>query len=166
MLVSAIRYEELEMPPDAPLSDQEQKDIVKWIQQGAYWPISDESSDREQADTAGAWWAAEPIDPGHVPMPAPGSHSRTVIDRYVDKRLSEQGLHRAPVADRQRLIRRLSYDLLGLPPSPQDIADGYALTGFFLLRHVLEPRGLDLAEARASFIAAVLREPGPTAAVG
>src|SRR5262249_6213114 len=40
-------------------------------------------------------------------------------------------------------------------PSSQDIADGYALTGFFLLRHVLQPRGLDLAEARASFIAAV-----------
>jgi len=49
-------------------------------------------------------------------------------------------------------------------PSPQDIADGYALTGFFLLRHVLEPRGLGLAEARASFIAAVLREGAPTAA--
>jgi DNA repair protein RecO (recombination protein O) len=43
-------------------------------------------------------------------------------------------------------------------PSPQDIADGFALTGFFLVRHVLEPRGLGLADARASFIAAVLRD--------
>ena len=43
-------------------------------------------------------------------------------------------------------------------PSPQDIADGFALTGFFLVRHVLEPRGLALADARASFIAAVLRD--------
>ena len=43
-------------------------------------------------------------------------------------------------------------------PSPQDIADAYALTGFFLVRHVLEPRGLGLADARASFIAAVLRD--------
>jgi DNA repair protein RecO (recombination protein O) len=42
--------------------------------------------------------------------------------------------------------------------SPKDIADGFALTGFFLVRHVLEPRGLGLAEARASFIAAVLRD--------
>src|SRR5262249_49527872 len=39
-------------------------------------------------------------------------------------------------------------------PSPQDVADGFALTGFFLTRHVLEPRGLSLADARASFIAA------------
>ena len=43
-------------------------------------------------------------------------------------------------------------------PPPQDIADGYALTGFFLARHVLEPHGLGFPEARASFIAAVLRE--------
>ena len=51
-------------------------------------------------------------------------------------------------------------------PSPQDIADGFALTGFFLVRHVLEPRGLGLADARASFIAAVLRHGGGAVAVG
>jgi len=43
-------------------------------------------------------------------------------------------------------------------PTAQDVADGFALTGFFLVRHVLEPHGLSLAEARASFIAAVLRD--------
>ena len=43
-------------------------------------------------------------------------------------------------------------------PSRQDVADGFALTGFFLVRHVLEPRGLGLSDARASFIAAVLRD--------
>jgi DNA repair protein RecO (recombination protein O) len=42
--------------------------------------------------------------------------------------------------------------------SPKDLADGFALTGFFLVRYVLEPRGLNLAEARASFVAAVLRD--------
>jgi DNA repair protein RecO (recombination protein O) len=51
-------------------------------------------------------------------------------------------------------------------PAAQDLADGYALTGFFLLRHLLDPRGLGLADARASFIAAVLREDRGTAAVG
>ena len=50
--------------------------------------------------------------------------------------------------------------------SPREIADGFALTGFFLLRHVLEPRGLALADARASFIAAVLRDRPPAAAAG
>jgi DNA repair protein RecO (recombination protein O) len=51
-------------------------------------------------------------------------------------------------------------------PSPQDLADGFALTGFFLVRHVLEPRGLGLADARASFIAAVLRDRPGAVAVG
>ena len=51
-------------------------------------------------------------------------------------------------------------------PSPQDIADGFALTGFFLARRVLEPRGLSLAEARASFIAALRRDSRPAMAVG
>src|SRR5215510_2374911 len=51
-------------------------------------------------------------------------------------------------------------------PSPQDIADGFALTGFFLARRVFEPRGLSLAEARASFIAALCRDARPAMAVG
>ena len=51
-------------------------------------------------------------------------------------------------------------------PSPQDISDGFALTGFFLARHVLEPRNIRLADARASFIAAVLRDTRPAVVVG
>jgi DNA repair protein RecO (recombination protein O) len=51
-------------------------------------------------------------------------------------------------------------------PSQQDITDGFALTGFFLLRHVLEPRGLGLSDARSSFIAAVLRDGRGAAAAG
>ena len=49
--------------------------------------------------------------------------------------------------------------------APRDVADAFALTGFFLVRHVLEPRGLNLADARASFIAAVLRDRGNEIAV-
>lgn len=51
-------------------------------------------------------------------------------------------------------------------PSPQDICDGFELTGFFLARHVLEPRGLRLADARANFIAALVRDHRPAIATG
>ena len=51
-------------------------------------------------------------------------------------------------------------------PSLRDIADGFALTGFFLMRHVLEPRGLGLPDARASFIAALGRDRRATMAIG
>jgi DNA repair protein RecO (recombination protein O) len=51
-------------------------------------------------------------------------------------------------------------------PSSQDIADGFALTGFFLLRHALEPRGLGFADARGNFIAALSRNGPDAMAVG
>lgn len=61
---------------------------------------------------------------------------------------------------KDRLLRLPSFlgDADANDPSPQDIADGFALTGLFLVRYVLEPRGLSLADARASFITAVLRD--------
>jgi DNA repair protein RecO (recombination protein O) len=55
-----------------------------------------------------------------------------------------------------RLLRLPAFLSEQVPPSPQDIADGFALTGFFLARHVLEPRGLAFADAREGFVAAVL----------
>jgi len=51
-------------------------------------------------------------------------------------------------------------------PSPQDISGGFELTGFFLARHVLEPRNIRFADARASFIAAILRDTRPAMVVG
>ncbi len=51
------------------------------------------------------------------------------------------------------------------PPSSDDIADGFTLTRYFLLRHVIEPRGLKLSDVRASFLAAVTRSTAPLALV-
>ena len=58
------------------------------------------------------------------------------------------------------------YEAFAGNPTPQDVADGFALTGFFLLRHVLEPRGLNLADARANFIAALQCGNRPALAAG
>ena len=56
---------------------------------------------------------------------------------------------------KHRLLALPAFLREAIDPSPQDIADGFVLTGFFLARHVLEPRGLSFADARASFIAAL-----------
>ena len=62
---------------------------------------------------------------------------------------------------RDRLLRLPAFVKEAAEPSPDDLADGFALTGFFLTRHVLEPRGLAFADAREGFVAAVLgRRPG------
>ena len=69
---------------------------------------------------------------------------------------------------RQKLLALPAFlhDASAADPSPQDISDGFELTGFFLARHVLEPRNIRLADARASFIAAVLRDTRPAMAIG
>ncbi len=120
LLVSAIRYRDLEMPPDDPLSTSQQQDIEAWIQQGAVWPVEQSISDPVESE---AWWAAEPIDPGPSPASTTPVESPTAIDGYIDARLHEQGLCRGPEADKEKQIRRLSYDLLGLPASPESIRE-------------------------------------------
>ncbi len=121
LLVSAIRYEDLEMPPDEPLSLEERSALESWIERGAYWPIHQSADHDAKAKSQQTWWAAQPIDAGVVPQAPALIRSRSIIDRYIDRRLEEAGLHRAPIADRTRLIRRLSYDLLGLPPTPEAV---------------------------------------------
>ena len=69
-----------------------------------------------------------------------------------------------PWKDRLLLLPAFLREAVAGDPSPQDLADGFMLTGFFLARHVLEPRGLSLADARASFIAAL--EHDARAAIG
>jgi DNA repair protein RecO (recombination protein O) len=69
-----------------------------------------------------------------------------------------------PWKDRLLLLPAFLREAVAGDPSPQDVADGFVLTGFFLARHVLEPRGLSLADARASFIAAL--EHDARAAIG
>jgi DNA repair protein RecO (recombination protein O) len=80
--------------------------------------------------------------------------------RAVSRRAGE------PWRDRLFALPAFLHETSADEPSPQDIADGFALTGFFLARRVLEPRGLSLAEARASFIAALRRDAHPAMAVG
>jgi len=63
-----------------------------------------------------------------------------------------------PWKDKLLVLPAFLRESCGDDPSPQDIADGFELTGFFLARHVLEPRGVSLANARASFIGALRRE--------
>ncbi|WP_218933492.1 PSD1 and planctomycete cytochrome C domain-containing protein [Rubripirellula lacrimiformis] len=121
LLVAAIRYDGLEMPPDEPLSATEKGDIERWIRDGAAWPIQTEAGHGETDLDDAPWWAAEPITRPVVPAPVPGVDSPTAIDRFIDAQLDAQGLHRAPHTDRRSLIRRLSYDLLGVPPSPDAI---------------------------------------------
>jgi len=122
LLLDYVIGDEPEMPKDAArLSTSEVDSIRRWIAAGAKWPQSRRLEDKALVDTN--WWSLQPLARPVLPKltPADWSHVRTPIDVFVLARLREQGLGFSPLADRRTLIRRLYFDLLGLPPSPADV---------------------------------------------
>lgn len=108
------------MPQGAePLSDQEIQTLREWIDAGAKWP--DGYALQSPAENRFDWWSFKPLQP--VPVPKLDSPwIRSDIDAFVLDQLKKKGLAPSPPADRRTLIRRLTYDLTGLPPSLEEVA--------------------------------------------
>ncbi|MFM8273666.1 MAG: DUF1553 domain-containing protein [Gemmata sp.] len=103
------------MPPKKPpLSGAEIQVLKAWIDAGAKWP-DDGSTAANPAD----WWSFKPLK---KPAVATGAHP---VDSFVRAKLKEKGFTPSPEADRRTLIRRLYFDLIGLPPAPDEI-DAFA----------------------------------------
>jgi mono/diheme cytochrome c family protein len=115
---------ETAMPPDEPLSAEEIATLTRWIDAGAEWPETeaDRVARETDRDPRLDHWAWQPVARPEVPPAQPGWPERNEIDRFLQTRLAEVQLAPAPEADRRTLVRRLSFDLLGLPPSPEDVA--------------------------------------------
>ena len=108
-----------EMPPESPLPKSEKEALRAWIAQGPAWPGAI-SEKRASPD----WWSLQPLQETVPPADAgiPAEWTDNPIDRWILSGLNAEGLDPAPVADRRTLIRRLTFDLLGLPPSPEELA--------------------------------------------
>jgi hypothetical protein len=124
LLIKALRYDsEIEMPPEGRLPQAVIDDFVRWINDGAVDPRSHEPTATEKtakaastAERAKEHWAFQPLR-------ARASTTTNVtgedpIDSLIDQRLSAAGLKRSPPASPAALLRRLSFDLTGLPPTP------------------------------------------------
>ncbi len=99
-----------EMPEDGdPLTESEAASLAEWIDAGADWPDSIVLKEASKADKS--WWAYQPLS-------EPSLYS---IDDYIEAKLQESGLSMNPEADRRSLIRRATYDLTGLPPTPDEV---------------------------------------------
>lgn len=137
LLVTAIRYdnEDLQMPPEKRLDDEAIALIEQWVKRGAHGPSDDlgetefsRLGDQEYlAEQAAGHWAFQPVRPvaADTIEPAAGKHARwndQAIDRYVFDSLREAGLTPSPQTDAATLIRRLTFDLTGLPPSFEQVA--------------------------------------------
>ena len=129
LLIKAVSYEDadLQMPPPRKgdrLSAEQIEVLRQWIRDGAHWPGSDlpkTAKSKPFTDEDRAWWAIQPMRRVEPPKVAGDTWSRDSIDRFVLQKMSAAGLKPAPEADRRTLIRRLSFDLTGLPASPEDI---------------------------------------------
>ncbi len=131
LLVRAIRHGEiLKMPPKTKLSPTHIADIAAWIEMGAPWPDSepillDTSKSRDAevsfSEEQLAFWSLQkplrPVTPGVQNR----SWIRAPIDSFILHRLEAAGFSPAPPASRRTLIRRVTFDLTGLPPTPEEI---------------------------------------------
>jgi len=124
-LVKAVRYQdpELQMPPDEKLSDAQIQALVEWVRMGAPDPRTTEgpvpaSSFDEARDHH---WAFQAVVKPAVPVVKKSAAVQTPVDNFILAKLEALNLKPAPIADRRTLIRRLSYDLTGLPPTPEEV---------------------------------------------
>jgi mono/diheme cytochrome c family protein len=111
-----------EMPPGNPLSPEQVAAFRKWIDAGAKY-------DKEPLLPTGRagpdWWSLQKIAKPNLPRVKNEHWTRTPIDRFILAKLEDKALEPAPEADRAVLIRRVTFDLLGLPPTPEEI-DAFA----------------------------------------
>jgi hypothetical protein len=111
------------MPPKKPLTAPEKDILRQWISDGAVWgtdridPFRFSTEERAGID----WWSLQPISTVSPPQARSIDASPHPIDRFLEQSLQANGLALSEEADRRTLIRRLSFDLLGLPPTTDDV---------------------------------------------
>ncbi len=131
-LIQAIRHQDpdLKMPSKGPkLEDRVIKDFEAWVNMGAPDPRDKPSSSEEVAhdkhwssvlDRRRGWWAFQPI--ANPPLPAASGWSENPVDRFLAAAMKTAGLAPAAEAEPRQVLRRLSYVLNGLPPTPEETA--------------------------------------------
>ncbi len=122
LLLKALVHtdEDLKMPPAGKLPEREIAALAKWVELGAPWPEKVVLASPNAIEKAAAkHWAFRPVTRPEIPklnnqIPNP-------IDAFVQKQLRDKGLSLSPRADKRTLIRRATFDLHGLPPTPAEV---------------------------------------------
>jgi hypothetical protein len=128
-LIEAVRYKnhDLQMPPKGELSAEEIKTLEDWIKMGAPDPRAGEVAAVKGArviniEEGRKFWSFTLIARVEPPVvPDRAAVIKTPIDAFIQAKLKEKGLSSAPPADKRTLIRRATFDLIGLPPTPKEV---------------------------------------------
>lgn len=127
LLMEAVRYESFEMPPSKKMSDEQIEILTRWIRMGAPWPgddgkVAQRQEGRSFSEEDRNWWAFQPVKKAAPPTKLRNPEwCRNDIDWFIAARQDQQQCTPAPEAERRALIRRIYFDLIGLPPTPEEI---------------------------------------------
>ncbi|RYD83867.1 MAG: DUF1549 domain-containing protein, partial [Verrucomicrobiaceae bacterium] len=126
LLIQAVLYTDpdLQMPPKGEkLTDQEIADLTAWVKMGAPDPRKEANGGKLTGltDKARAHYAFQPAKKAPIPDVKNRAWCVTQVDAFVMKKLEEKGMTPSPVASKEALLRRASFDLLGIPPTPAEL---------------------------------------------
>jgi hypothetical protein len=121
LLLRVLRHTEgvPHMPPNKRLPDEVVADVAAWVERGAVWPNG--RAVRAEASPASQHWAFRPVH-AMSPPEDPYGLAQNPVDRFIAAGLRAHGLTPTPPADRPTLLRRVTFDLIGLPPTPEEVA--------------------------------------------
>jgi hypothetical protein len=125
-LIRAIRYDgDIQMPPKGKLPAEAIAHLTDWVKMGAPWPEVEDKTETQTlsvAEVRRTHWSFQPVKKPALPAVKDAARVATPIDAFVLARLQAKGLTLSPAADRRTLIRRVTMDLHGLPPTPEEVA--------------------------------------------
>jgi hypothetical protein len=127
LLIEAIRYQSLEMPPKGKLPDAEIVVLEKWVRMGAPDPRTDPASTRPVPPDFGAGrshWSFRPLAEPRVPRVQNNAWPRSDVDRFILAKLESKGLSPVTDADKPTLLRRVFFDLVGFWAVPNSVNAG------------------------------------------
>ena len=126
LLIQAVRqtHARIKMPPGRKLSDQEIADLTRWVKDGAVWGKNAPAAKTPEyviTPKQRAFWSFQPVHRVDPPQVKNKAWAKTDIDRFILGGLEAKGLKPVRAADKRTLIRRATYDLTGLPPTPAEV---------------------------------------------
>lgn len=127
LILIAINYhqDDLQMPPSGKLDDDEIASVRRWIEDGAAMPQAGSSVTPRRGNidmkTARQFWSFQPPQKNELPSVADAAWPKSSLDYFILSNLNANGLSPAAPASKRQLIRRVTFDLTGLPPTPDEI---------------------------------------------
>jgi len=123
LLIQAVsgKHTRLKMPPKKALAAREVSVLVRWVRDGLPWGEMKTENTELFSKQQREFWSWQPLQPPRIPAVKPAEWNRNPVDAYIMDALGRQELQPAQPASKRTLIRRATFDLTGLPPTPEDV---------------------------------------------